>query len=122
MAWQLATHKGDAETWIRLSPPIDDADEWRPLFAHPAPAQTPMSEEYARKNPFGGPAARLIACANMIMAGDDYYASLREFGLAEEQTPMTTDQLHAMATDDEVFTFEESVRAVERHHGIGGKE
>jgi hypothetical protein len=39
---------------------------------------------------------------------------------APAQTPMTTDQLHAMATDDEIVTFEEIVRAVERHHGIGG--
>jgi len=117
VAWMSTwiTDAGTTLTVVGLSPDevrhlVSNTNPVFPLFAHAAPAQTPMSEEYARKNPFGGPAARLIACANMIMAGDDYYASLREFGLAEEQTPMSEDALHRIA------------RAVERHHGIGGKE
>ena len=81
VAWQLVTHKGDAETWIRLSPPIDDADEWRPLFAHPTPAQAPMSEE-------------------QIMATASHFFD-------SPRWPSTAIDL---------------ARAVERHHGIGGKE
>ena len=44
VAWQLMSHNGPA-SWIRINPPIDNVEEWRPLYAHPAPAQTPMSEE-----------------------------------------------------------------------------
>ena len=63
VAWQLVTPKGLKEEWISMLPPTDDL-EWRPLYAHgvagderrhviclcpdcahPAPAQTPMSDD-----------------------------------------------------------------------------
>ena len=106
VAWQLATHKGDAETWIRLSPPIDDADEWRPLFAHPAPAQTPRS---------------VTAEEDAIL----HKALLRGTKRldAPAQAPMSDDQI--MATASHFFdsprwpsTAIDLARAVERHHGI----
>jgi hypothetical protein len=37
VAWQLVSCRGTAETWIRMTPPIDNAQEWRPLYAHPSP-------------------------------------------------------------------------------------
>jgi hypothetical protein len=43
VAWQLVSHKGLKESWIRMNPPIDDIEEWRPLY--PAPPQTPMTGE-----------------------------------------------------------------------------
>ena len=33
VVWQLLTHRGLAETWIRLTPPIYDVEEYRPLYA-----------------------------------------------------------------------------------------
>jgi len=63
VVWQLVTPKGLKEDWISMLPPTDDL-EWRPLYAHgvagderrhviclcpdcahPAPAQTPMTDE-----------------------------------------------------------------------------
>ena len=38
VAWQLITHKGLAETWMRMKPPIDDVEEYRPLYADCDPA------------------------------------------------------------------------------------
>jgi len=36
VAWQLLNTGG---YWIRLNPPIDDTEQWRPLYAAPAVAQ-----------------------------------------------------------------------------------
>jgi hypothetical protein len=34
VAWQLITHKGFAEHWIRFTQPsADETNEWRPLYA-----------------------------------------------------------------------------------------
>lgn len=42
-AWQLVTHKGNQETWIRFTPPIDDVEEFRPLYATAADPATVLA-------------------------------------------------------------------------------
>ena len=39
VAWQLLTIGGQPNNWIRFTPPDDDRDSWRPLYAAPAVAQ-----------------------------------------------------------------------------------
>lgn len=39
------------------------------------------AEEYARRNPLGGPAKVFEAMAARIRAGEDYYAVLEDYGL-----------------------------------------
>ena len=33
VAWQLISQRGLAETWMRMTPPIDHTQDWRPLYA-----------------------------------------------------------------------------------------
>ena len=39
VAWQLLATSGKWSDWIRLAPPDDELDLWRPLYAAPAVAQ-----------------------------------------------------------------------------------
>lgn len=64
IVWQLVTSRGDKETWIRLTPPIDDVEQYRPLYALP----TAQPE----RHPCGhlAVAAECVVCAQPAPAED----------------------------------------------------
>ncbi len=75
VAWQLVTHKGLAETWIRLTPPIDDVEEYRPLYADCAPETVAALCRIARA------AVDLLADAEALFS--DLDNAVRAAGLLE---------------------------------------
>ena len=93
VAWQLMSHNGPA-SWIRMNPPIDNVEEWRPLYAHPAPAQTPMPAALALVNKQAEDKSLWFIPRHITE--DVLQRALRELHRAVEeapaQTPMSEDQ------------------------------
>lgn len=62
VAWQLLRGDGSPADWIRLIPPIDNTEDYRPLYAHP-PArgdEARDAERWRAWKPFVDRAARTV--------------------------------------------------------------
>ena len=81
VAWQLVTHRGLAETWMRMTPPtVDCSEDWRPLYDFCDPATVAALVRIARAAVAADKASSIITKQINITRLHD---ALRAAGLLE---------------------------------------